>query len=88
MAVITAGGAPVAPASPAPLIAERIGCRRHFRQFRQQVREILGARHRVVLEAAGDELTVGIEHDQFHQRLTDALRDAAVDLPGAKEGSS
>src|SRR4029077_3676111 len=65
--------------------AERIGRRWHLRDFRQQVGEIRSARHRVVLEAAGDQLAIGIEHDRFHQRLADALRDAAMDLAIAEQ---
>ena len=76
-----AGGAGFARA----LDAERIGRRRHFGQFRDELGKILGARHGVVLETAGDELPVGIEHDQFHQRLADALGDAAVNLPLAEQ---
>ena len=83
-----AGGAPVAPASPAPLTPSGLVLRRHLGEFRDEIGKILGARHGVILEAAGDELALGVEHDRFHQRLAGALRDAAVDLALAEQRDS
>jgi hypothetical protein len=60
--------------------AEWIGCRRHLGQLRYKLRKVLGARHGVVLETAGDELAIAVERDRFHQRLAYALGDAAVNL--------
>ena len=82
---MTAGGAPVAPASPAPLTPSGLVCAGTSVSSEMQVGKIVGARHGVILEAAGDELAVGVEHDRFHQRLADALGDAAVDLPLAQQ---
>jgi hypothetical protein len=45
-------------------------------------RDVLGARHGVVHERAGDRLAAGIVADFLHQRLADALRHAAMQLAG------
>jgi hypothetical protein len=43
-------------------------------------RHIGGARHRIVHVRAGDELAVRVIHNMLHQRLADALDEAAVHL--------
>src|ERR1700676_160456 len=80
MAPITAGGAPVAPASPAPFTPSGLGFagtsgRSQTRSGENFARGTAGAH----------ELALGIEHDRFHQRLADALGDAAVDLAFAEQ---
>ena len=44
-------------------------------------REVVGARHGVIHQRAGQKLALVVEYDLFQQRLADALRQAAVDLP-------
>ena len=45
------------------------------------MREIDGARDRVVVQRPGDQLAGVVVDDLLQQRLADALRHAAVDLP-------
>ena len=72
-----AGGAGFADA----LHAERIGGRRHVVARLGDRRHVGRARHRVVHERAGDELPVAVVVDGvLHQRLPDALREAADEL--------
>src|SRR3954470_24576522 len=47
---------------------------------KSDIRQIAGARQLVIHEGAGEQLPVLVENDALHQRLPDALRDAAVDL--------
>ena len=50
--------------------------------FNGEVAEVVGARHRVVHVAAGEQLTAfGVVDTVLHQRLPQALRHAAVHLP-------
>ena len=60
--------------------AERIGRAFGHRGVDLQRRQIVGARHGVVHERAGDELAVLVVDRAFAQRLADALRDAAMHL--------
>ena len=80
IALITAGGAAVVPASPVPFHAERIGPAGNGmmrdRHWRHQIR----ARHGVVHERAGHELAAGIVDRVLGERLAETLRDAAMDL--------
>ena len=72
-----AGGAGFAHA----LHAERIGGRGHVVVRLGDRRHVVGARHRVVHERAGDELPVALVIDGvLHQRLPDALREPADQL--------
>ena len=80
-AFITAGQEPIAPASPAPFDAERIGLARHVARLEIEIRHVGGARHRVVHEARGQQLAGGLVVDGvLHQRLADALHHAAMHL--------
>ena len=85
MAPITAGGAPVAPASPAALTPSGLVVAGTSVSSEVNAGKVVGARHAVVLEAAGHELTVAIVDDRLHQRLADALRHAAMDLALAEQ---
>ena len=80
MALMTAAGAAIAPASPQPLMPS--GLDGHLVDGRVDLerRQIIGARHAVVHERAGHELAVLVIDRAFEQRLADALRDAAVHL--------
>ena len=81
MALATAGMAPTQPASPQPLTPSGLVLRRHRVRVNCQRADVVGTRHRIVHERAGDELTgIGIEMDILHQDLADALRHAAGDL--------
>jgi len=60
--------------------AERIGLGRYWVTLDCHGAEVVRMRHGVVHERAGDELAGGVEMDVFHQNLTGALRDAAMDL--------
>jgi hypothetical protein len=71
-ACTTAGIAPIVPSSPTPLTPRR---------FVLHHRQVGRARHAVVHERAGEELAaLGVIHRLFAQRLSGALRHAAVDL--------
>src|SRR5262245_45604565 len=60
---------------------ERIGLAGHFLQFRLHVRHRVGARHAVVHEAAGEQLSgLAIVDLVFQQRLAETLHDPAVNL--------
>ena len=48
--------------------------------------DVLGARHRIVHERARDRLAARVVADLFHQRLADALRDAACNCPATSIG--
>ena len=80
MALITAAGAAMAPASPQPLMPS--GLDGHFVIVVSdlQRRQVVGARHGVIHERAGHELAFLVVDRALAQRLADALRDAAVDL--------
>src|SRR6185437_4344982 len=60
--------------------AERVAVGRHRVLLGREIRQIARQWHRVIHEAAGEKLTVLVEDDCFHQRLTDALRRAAMHL--------
>src|SRR5579862_1853927 len=61
--------------------AERMRRRRHFAEFSGVKRQIAGARHRIIHERCGKELpALRIVISTLHERLADALRDAAVHL--------
>ena len=63
------------------LDAERIGGRRHIEHGVAQRRHVVGARHGVVHERAGDELAVAVVVDDvLHQRLAEPCRERAVQL--------
>src|SRR6185437_15580079 len=61
--------------------AERVAVGRHGVLLRHEIRQLVGMRHRVIHEGAGEELAVFGEDDLLHQRLADALRRAAMHLP-------
>ena len=73
---------PAQPASPQPLVPSGLdlGGRGMVADFHQ--RNVFGARHRVIHERAGDRLAAVVVADFLHQRLADALRDAAMQLAG------
>ena len=79
-AFATAGIAPTQPASPAPLTPSGLVLVGTGLALTSTAREVVGARHGVVHERAGDELAVAVEVDVLLQDLADALRDAADDL--------
>ena len=81
-ALTTAGTAPWQPASPTPLAPSgfcSVGT--VWSKPRVQVRQQVGARHRVVHERAGHELAGFVVDRLLDQRLPESLRDAAVHLP-------
>ncbi len=80
MAFITAAGARNRARFAAALDAERI--RRTFGHGRTDLerRQVVGARHGVVHVRAGQQLSLVVIDRVFEQRLSDALRDAAVHL--------
>ena len=80
-AFITAGGAPIAPDSPTPLMPSGLVLHGTLLNCVVSVAHVVGARHRVVHVAAGQQLAaVAVVDHVLHQRLADALRDAALDL--------
>ena len=81
MALMTAGGAPTAPASPAPLTPNGFDVDGTLWVEKAKTRNIAGARHGVVHERARQQLpAVRIVDRMLQQRLPDALHDAAMDL--------
>src|SRR5882757_5688626 len=67
----------------AALGAERIGAaRRGIVEGDSDRRDVVGARHAVILVARGQQLAFLAVGDAFIERLADALRDAAMDLAG------
>ena len=63
------------------LHAQRIGGAGNFQQIDLDIRQIAGARQRIVHETAGQQLTrIRIEHGVLQDRLTEALRHAAGHL--------
>ena len=64
----------------ATLDAQRVGGRRHRMIADRDRRDRLRARHRVVHERSADQLARAVVEGRLHQRLADALRDAAVHL--------
>ena len=80
MALMTAAGAAMAPASPQPLMPSGFDGAWGDRHVDLERRQVVGARHAVVHERAGDELAVLVVDGAFEQRLADALGDAAVHL--------
>ena len=64
------------------LHAERVGRRRHRMDGVLERGHVVGARHRVIHERAGDQLPArAVEHRVLHHRLAQALGDGAVGLP-------
>ena len=85
-AFITAGSAPIVPASPTPLTPNGLRGVSETLWPRVEIAEIVGARHAVILERAGEELArVRLVHHLLDERLADPLRDAALDLALAQE---
>ena len=81
IALITVGGAPIVPLSPMPLTPSGLVFERHLLQMRLDLREQVGARHAVIHEGRRQHLRRVLVVDRMlHQRLADALRDAAMDL--------
>ena len=62
--------------------AQRIGFGGHRMVADRHHRNVFGAGQRVVHERTGNRLAAGVVADAFHQCLTDALRDPAMQLPG------
>ena len=81
MAFITAAIAAVVPASPAPLTPSGLVVAGTGVDRVLERRHVVGARHGVVHERAGDELPAASVVDRvLHHRLAEALRDRAVGL--------
>ena len=80
MALITAGGEAIAPASPQPLMPSGLEGQGVSVIADLEGRQVVGARHAVIHEARGHELAVVVVDRAFQQRLADALRDAAMHL--------
>ena len=80
MALMTAAGAAIAPASPQPLMPS--GLDGHLVNVVSTVSDgrYVGARHGVIHERAGDELALLVVDRAFAERLADALGDAAMHL--------
>ena len=86
IAFITAGIAPIVPASPTPLTPSGLRSVGVAFSLQFEAAEIVGPRHRVILERAGQQLPALRVVDQvFHQHLAEPLDDAAMDLPLAQE---
>src|SRR6266851_8194213 len=68
------------------LNAERVLVGRGYVLPELEGAEIVGARHAIILERPGDELTaLGVVDQVLQQRLAEPLDDAAVDLPLAQK---
>ena len=80
MALMSAAGAAIAPASPQPLMPSGLDGHLVTVVSDRQRRQMIGARHAIVHERAGHELAVLVVDRALAQRLADALGDAAVDL--------
>ena len=80
MALITAGGAAMAPASPQPLMPSGLDGQRRLGHADLERRQVVGPRHAVVHVARRHELAVLVVDRAFQQRLADALGDAAMHL--------
>jgi hypothetical protein len=81
MAFMIDGMAPMVPASPQPLTPKRVGRAGGAERVEADGRRhVVGARHAIIHEAAGDQLAVVRIDDVFEQHLAQPLRDAAVDL--------
>src|SRR2546430_1951066 len=66
----------------AALHAEEVGLARHaFVEARAHRRQVRGARHAVVHQRPGEELAALVVHRLLVERLSGALRDAAMHLP-------
>ena len=65
---------------PASLHAEHVGRGRHRMVDDCNLGRVAGARQRIIHERAGQELAILVVHRHFHQRLSDALDHAAVQL--------
>ena len=77
------GVPPIVPDSPQPLAPS--GLVLHGAEFVERDRDrrnVVGARQAIVLIARGQQLPFVVVGHAFVQRLADALRDAAVNLPG------
>src|SRR6185436_5549642 len=61
--------------------AQRIAGRRDVHLLDGEGGDVLGARHRVVHQRAGQQLAVAVVDDGLHERLAQALGQAAVQLP-------
>ena len=79
MALITAGGEPIAPASPQPFTPSGL-CGRLGFGLRREMRHVVGARHRVVHVAPVSSWPLGVVDRALQHRLADALHQAAVHL--------
>ena len=80
-----AGGMPMQPASPTPLAPSGLSGDGRARLLDLDVRHVGGARDRVVHQRAGQELAVRVVDDLLHQRLAQALGEAAVELALGEE---
>jgi hypothetical protein len=81
-ALTTVGGAAIVPASPMALMPSGLVVAGISTSSETNSREVSGARHAVVEETSGHQLAgLLVVDDVFEQRLPDALRDAAVNLP-------
>ena len=80
MALITAAGAAIAPASPQPLMPSGLDGHLVTVVSTLSFGKWSARGMRVVHERAGHELAVAVVDRAFQQRLADALRDAAVHL--------
>ena len=80
-ALVIAAGAPIAPASPQPLTPSGLWVHRVTLVDSLNARQIVGARHRVIVVGAGQQLPGLLVVDAaFEQCLADALGEAAMDL--------
>src|SRR6266404_6066799 len=66
--------------------ADRVGGGGRLLKQRSYAGDMFGARHSIVEQRAGHQLTgIGIVADFFIERLRDTLHDAAMNLPGGKQ---
>ena len=80
IALITAGGAAIAPASPQPLMPSGLEGQRRLGHADIERGQVVRPRHLVVHVGRRHELAVLVVDGAFHQRLADALGDAAMHL--------
>ena len=79
-ALITAAGAPTEPASPQPFTPIALFLQGTSSGREVEGRHVVGARHGVVHERAGQQLAALVVDRTLQQRLADALDDAAMHL--------
>ena len=81
MALTTAAGAPIAPPSPRPFALVIEACVQVSQVMDLDRRHLARGRRQVVRQRRGQDIAGVVVDDLLQQRIGDALRDAAVNLP-------